>query len=303
MFPILYTREETQFTTNGIGRLSDAISVLVTEERNGIFELEMQYPITGPLYSELQEGRIISCSHDEVGDRQPFRIYRKSAPINGVVTFNAHHISYELANVVIGPFTATSPAAAIAGFTTNALTDQPFTFWTDKSNNGTFVISHPVNNREILGGMEGSLIDIFNGGEFEFDKRTVKFYASRGSNSGVTIRYSKNLTDITQTIEDGGTYNAVLPYYYSAEDNTLVIGSVVNGNGTKFKAYLNEENKIPITDQNGNPIDVEYFQQIVKPVDFTDYYFNLGIVPTAAQLEARASTFLSNNRPWLPNEI
>jgi phage-related protein len=41
MIPILYDKDETEFKTNGLGRLSDAISCIVTEERNGIYELEM----------------------------------------------------------------------------------------------------------------------------------------------------------------------------------------------------------------------------------------------------------------------
>ena len=47
MIPILYDYAERKFTTNGIGRLSDCISCTVTEERNGIYECEFKYPITG----------------------------------------------------------------------------------------------------------------------------------------------------------------------------------------------------------------------------------------------------------------
>ena len=47
MTPILFAKTETDFTHNGIGRLVDCISCEVTEERNGIYELEMQYPVIG----------------------------------------------------------------------------------------------------------------------------------------------------------------------------------------------------------------------------------------------------------------
>ena len=55
----LHESTEMSFTTNGLGALSDAITCEVTEERNGEFELEMEYPVTGIRYKELQLRRII----------------------------------------------------------------------------------------------------------------------------------------------------------------------------------------------------------------------------------------------------
>ena len=46
MIPILYNRDETRFVTNGIGRLADCTRAVVTEERNGVYELEFDVPIT-----------------------------------------------------------------------------------------------------------------------------------------------------------------------------------------------------------------------------------------------------------------
>ena len=45
MRPILYPPEERAFDSNGLGVLSDAASCQVTEERNGGYELTMQYPV------------------------------------------------------------------------------------------------------------------------------------------------------------------------------------------------------------------------------------------------------------------
>ena len=120
MIPILYESGTTTFTTNGIGRLTDCISCRVTEERNGIFEAEFEYPITGQYYSEIQEGRIITVSHDEQKDKQPFIIYARSAEISGKVTFYAHHISYLLNGIIVQPFTATSVADAFNTFSVSS---------------------------------------------------------------------------------------------------------------------------------------------------------------------------------------
>lgn len=45
--PRIYPDGATQASANGLGRLSDATRLEVTEEINGIFELEMDYPIDG----------------------------------------------------------------------------------------------------------------------------------------------------------------------------------------------------------------------------------------------------------------
>ncbi len=38
MIPIIYESSETDFISNGLGRLRDCMSCEVTEERNGIYE-------------------------------------------------------------------------------------------------------------------------------------------------------------------------------------------------------------------------------------------------------------------------
>ena len=86
MIPILFESTATSFTTNGIGRLSDAISCTVTEERNGPYELEMQYPISGVHFHELQHSRIIYATPADGKDAQPFRIYRIEKPLDGICT-------------------------------------------------------------------------------------------------------------------------------------------------------------------------------------------------------------------------
>ena len=103
MKPILYPAGETQFKNNGLGRLSEATKCLVTEERNGQYELEMQYPVTGRHYKEIIEERIIAARHDDSDDVQPFRIYKITRPMNGIVKkiflINIYIIKYKILNV------------------------------------------------------------------------------------------------------------------------------------------------------------------------------------------------------------
>lgn len=226
MIPILYESTETQFVSNGLGRLVDTISAVVTEERNGVYELEFEYPISGEKYDLIKEGRIVAVTHDETGDIQPFILYKRTATIDGKVKFNAHHLSYRLSNIVVKPFTASGIVDAMAQIVPNSLNPNPFVFWTDKVVTSQFENETPRSVRSLLGGERGSLLDVFGKGEYEFDKWTVKLHLNRGQDSGVTIRYGKNLSDITQEIDASGYYNAVAPYW-KGQDETVTLPDLV----------------------------------------------------------------------------
>ena len=276
MIPILYSATETAFTSNGLGRLFDCVECLVTEERNGLFECEFKYPITGRHYSDIVEGCYISCTHDDDGDRQPFRIYRRSAPIDGVVTFNARHISYALSNIIVSPFTAANIGDAFTGFSTHVINANPFTFWTDKTTVASFAVTNPTSIRGIMGGVEGSILDVY-GGEWDYDGLTVKLWAARGTNSGVTIRYGKNLSDLNQTKDAGNCYNSVVPFWRGDVDgvDTLVTvpGYIVTAAGVT--------DPVPVVMDMSGDFDSQ---------------------PTSNQLQTAAAAFLANNTPWVPSE-
>ena len=224
MIPVLYNANETRFVDNGRGRLADCISCIVTEERNGIYEMEFQYPVTGIHFDELELGRIVAATHDDNGDVQPFVIYSRSVPdLKGVCRFNAHHISYRLSDVVVMPFTAGSCADALQAISDNSVNANPFTFWTDKSVTKDYTSSVPRQARNMLGGEENSILDVFGSGEYEFDKFDVKLHTHRGTDTSVEIRYSKNLTDLNQTLDESGCYNAVVPYWADTNGNLVTL--------------------------------------------------------------------------------
>ena len=273
MRPILYGHEEKRFVSMGKGVLSDAISCYVTEERNGVYECKLQYPITGAHFDELQNGVIIGCTHDDKGDIQPFEIYGRSAPINGVVTFYAHHISYRLSNVILSPYTAGSCAEAIAGFTTHNINDNPFTFWTDKAVTGNFSLNVPKSVRQVLGGEAGSLLDVYGTGEYEFDKWTVKLHLHRGQDNGVKIRYGVNLIDLNQEQDSGNTYSAVVPYWKGSEDDVVTLPEYVVVADNVQDQYapvtgMHGTSELPITTESGTEITVVYKDIVIVPKSF-----------------------------------
>lgn len=214
MIPILYDKTETTFTSNGLARLTECTRCVVTEERNGVYELEFDYPIDGVKYSDIKEGQIILATHDDNGDAQPFDIYHRTAPINGIVTFYARHISYRQIGITVEPFTASGIANAIQGIKTNSYDTNPFTYYTDKTTAGDYVVSVPSSAKALLGGSENSLLDVFGPGEFEFDKFNVNLWTKRGTDTDVEIRYRKNLSNIEHDVDYSQSYNGIVPYWF-----------------------------------------------------------------------------------------
>ena len=300
MIPIIYDKFEEKFTSNGKGRLTDCTSCIVTEERNGIYECEFQYPITGKFYDDLRNGAIIGVIHDDNHDIQPFDVYSYTAPTNGLVTFYAHHISYRLNNIVLQPFNATSCAQTIANIVPNSINRNPFTFWTDKNVNTNFGLSHPESVRAILFGQEGSILDVYGKGEYEFDKWDVRLYTNRGSDTGVTVRYGKNLVSINDNVDKSTVCSAIAPYWIGADNVVVYLPEiyVVSPSAPTVLTPWTEQNDIEMTDGS----EVIYFQPaevIPTPVDFSPDFTG---EPTAAQLRTRAYQYLSENTPWIPNE-
>lgn len=267
MIPILFESNETAFTSNGLGRLTDCTRCEVTEERNGIYEVEFDYPISGAMFSQITEGRYIYVTHDESKTPQPFEIYFRSAPLEGVVTFRAWHISYLLNSVIVGPFTAPSVSAAMAAIPTHSLTNNPFTFWTDKAVTADYTLSTPRAVRAILGGAEGSLLDVYGKGDYEFDLWTVKLHQSRGSNRGVSIRYGKNLVSLNQERDASAMYAGIIPYWQDSDgENVVYLSSPVYRTG----------------ESSGRVVTMDLSD------DFEEQ-------PTTAQLQARAQAIIDGS--------
>lgn len=276
MIPILYEQDETQFTSGGLGFLADCTSCKVTEERNGVFECEFVYPITGPKYSEIKEKRIILATHDNTGDPQPFDIYARSAPINGLVTFYAHHISYRLSNAVVMPFNATSCSDAMEKIAANIVTDDSFLFWTNKTTSGDYSISEPALVRPTLGGSEGSLLDVYGRGDYEFNKFYVRLYQNKGTDTDVEIRYRKNMINIDQKLSNEETYNAIVPYWKNEETGVIV---------TLPEGYLSHD--------DGS----SYLTAVPFPMN--DYFETQ---PTEAEMRTKAQQLLESSDAWEPSE-
>lgn len=275
MIPILYKEDVIDFSNFGIGVLVDTISCLVTEERNGVYELTLKYPLNGPLYSEIKKERIIKAKPNDLSDPQAFRIYRITIPINGITTVYAQHISYDLVNIGVIPFSLTEvePKVAIDTLLENTVIPHNFTFRTDYATKKNFEVKKPQSVRACLGGTYGSLVNKW-GGEFEWDNFTIIHHKGRGSNKGVVIEYGKNLTKLDHDSDISEIYTDILPY-----------AIISNGDGTEEVVTLSEQ-ILPITTTLTNR------KTLIK--DMTDS-FDEDEKITESSLKTKTEKYIKNN--------
>lgn len=277
MIPALYNKSETTFTHNGVGLLSEAVKATVTEERNGSYELSLQYPITGRFYSEITEGAIIKAKANETSEPQLFRIYKSSKPINGIVTYSEEHISYDLNGIPLLGFSIknATPQMALTKAIEGAALPCPFTAYSNISTLNSTEILTPCSVRALLGGQTGSLLDVW-GGEYEFDNFTVKLYLHRGKDNGVVIEYGKNLKDLKQESNIAECYTHLMPYaVYTVQDES--------GNSEEKYVYLAEK-VIPLTEAE----DIGHYKAFI--MDFSDRFGDNEEI-TEEKLRAKATAY------------
>lgn len=215
MIPILYEKTGTKNNLVPIGAMVDVLSCPVTRERNGIYEATMLYPKDGQLADELKPERLLYIKPGDDEDPQPMEIMTVTALNDNTIQVYTQHISYRLSGMVAPPFsaaTATEAAAKLQQYMGE------FTLTTDIVSDASYSLQVPTACRSVLGGMEGSLLDVY-GGEFVFDGWDVHWRQSAGSNRGVLIAYGKNLTDINAVADNTGVVTGVLPYYQQQNDD------------------------------------------------------------------------------------
>lgn len=282
MIPKLYESTEMEFVSNGLGSLPDAISCKVTEERNGCYELEMEYPVGGLHYDLIENNRIIYAKPNETSDPQPFDIKEITPSMDKMTaTIYAQHVRYRMNGIPVSPFNAQGINDALAGLKQNSLIKHPFTFYTDIVNGSSkFNVGLPETLGSLLGGKKGSILDTFSGSagcEYEFDRFNVKLHAHRGTDSGVSIRYAKNLTGCKMESSIESVYTGVLAYWQKkGEDKEELLSSDIQ--------YIANHTSYPR----------EYIYMLDCSSDFED-------TPTVEQLNAKASDYAVNNRIGEPS--
>ena len=310
MMPILYESNETAFTNNGLGRLRDCLSCVVTEERNGIYECDFEYPVGGVNYDLIKIGRIICVSHDasmiakpkrssgsltdeaediltdENGialtasrtifgtdyDVQPFDIVSFTRPIDGIVTFHCVHVSYRQSYMTVTGSNINSLANALS-LLSSAEPTNPFTYQTDIVSNNYLASADgiPKSVRSMLGGIEGSILDAY-GGEYEWDRFNVILHSARGTFRDFSIRYGVNMLDYNEELDSSGTYMSCVPYW--TDGTTIIVGDRQISNGSTITG-------------RGECV----------PLDVSEKFENQ---PTKAEVEAMGRSVMNASNPMIP---
>lgn len=270
MIPILYAAssitEGTVPTNYGIGALMDVIETECSEVRNDKYELTFTYPFNGIHADQIQYGSFVKAKPNFTDDPQLFQVIKIGKTMNGQFTVYCQHVSYLLSGKVITTGTASSCIAACQLLTAQA---GGFTIGTDKNVSADFEIIEPSSVRSWFGGKKGSLLDVYGTAEWHYDNFTATLKAHRGQDRGMTIRYGKNLTQLSQEISMDNLCTGIVPFCIDDDGNKTV--------GTRVATGL-------VLDFDRD-----------RAVDFSEDIDFESATPLATQLATLTSNYIANN--------
>ncbi len=163
--------------------------------------------------------------------------------------------------------------------------DEPcqFTLYTDKSTIAEYKQIIPHSFRELLGGVDGSILDTYRG-EYEFNRFNIRFTQHRGVyKKSASIRYGKNLTDLKQEESIENTVTGIYPYW----QGTKTITSTSSDGETVSKT---EDVVVTLPEKiiySENKDKYSYHRTIPK-----DFAYRFQDKPTEAQLRVAAQSYV-----------
>ena len=227
-----------------IGWLSECIECEVTEERNGVYELELVYPIGATHANDIVTDCYIKAKPNQTSTNQLFHIYKVSKPINGEFTVYAEHVSYILSGYPVPTVSASGNAQVVINAILTAAKNQigKATGFTAAATDITLSSSINLSNvsaRAALGGVEGSVLYTY-GGEYEFDNYTIKLHKSRGKDNGVRIAYGKNMTELKCDVDMSASYTGIFGYIKTDDISLTSSYNVTNSSGISTRILVRD---------------------------------------------------------------
>uniref|UniRef100_UPI00236165DB phage tail spike protein n=1 Tax=Leuconostoc mesenteroides TaxID=1245 RepID=UPI00236165DB len=270
MTPILYEKDEIDFTSQGLGSLVEIYDVDVQEQRNGLLQLTASYPVSGVRYADISVGRIILAKPNQRDDVHAFRIVSTELDISGyAVKIEADSITYDLTHNVVKHLVASGIGQAFMIALKNAIVNPSiFAFYSDIATSSTTSLNY-VNPMEAIMGTTGSFLQIW-GGELKRENRRVAMLNRRGRDNVATFRLGKNISGLKYSVDISSLVTRIIP-----------TKSVQNDNQTT-------------TILEGAPVDSQYinnYEQIYTlPLEFTD-----DTIKTVADLNAAAKGWFTKS--------
>ena len=271
MIPRLLKADATDFTRLGIGALTKTIRCEISESLGSAPVLEMAVLADDPLAQNIEIGNIITAMPNRKDNIQAFVIEEITKPIDGVIEIYAPHIAQHRAKLIpVGTFSAINLDAALIALVNNSLETNPFTLVRDPGKNNvvaTMAPTVPHSLRELMGGVEGSIIDTYKG-EWGYDNFTLTLYNRRGRDNGARVMYGRTMTDfdLQEEFNWNNSVTGVIGYWIG--ENSTVIGTV------QYSQYANL-----------------YPYKKTICMDFSDKF---DFEPTQAQLDTYAGTWINS---------
>ena len=227
-----------------IGWLSECTACEVTEERNGVYELELVYPIGATHANDIVPDCYIKAKPNQTSANQLFHIYKVSKPINGEFTVYAEHVSYILSGYPVPTVSASGNAQVAINAILTAAKNQlgkatGFTAATTDITLSSSINLSNVSARAALGGVEGSVLYTY-GGEYEFDNYTIKLHKSRGKDNGVRIAYGKNMTELKCDVDMSASYTGIFGYVKTDDVSLTSSYNVTNTSGISTRILVRD---------------------------------------------------------------
>lgn len=291
MRPILFNKNEQSFDTYGLGELN-VTKGTVTRERNGNYTLYAEIPINDPMVAILQKEMKLKADAGLRTKNQTFEISRVVKDSSNIVKIYGQHISHKLEYMALRNATAFAGSAYSAlGIWKGALIgDLRFDVWSDIQTvgKGVFDISKMENARQALGGVEGSILDIY-GGEYEFDNMTIRLHKQLGRTAPTVLEYGRNIlsAESDETIESA--YTSVLPFATYTPDKPE--GDTSDNQPDAVTVTLPED----YVDSKYKNL---YAHRRIKIVDFSSEFKSDGKnkdIPTVEKLRKMATDYMDRN--------
>lgn len=227
-----------------IGWLSECTACEVTEERNGVYELELVYPIGATHSNDIVTDCYIKAKPNQTSANQLFHIYKVSKPINGEFTVYAEHVSYILSGYPVPTVSASGNAQVAINAILTAAKNQigkatGFTAATTDITLSSSINLSNVSARAALGGVEGSVLYTY-GGEYEFDNYKIKLHNLRGKDNGVRIAYGKNMTELKCDVDMSASYTGIFGYVKTDDVNLTSSYNVTNTSGISTRILVRD---------------------------------------------------------------
>lgn len=255
MTPILYNSDEIDFTSNGLGQLTELYSVDIQEQRNGLLTFTGLYPVTGQHYGDISEGRIILAKPSPLDDNHAFRIVNTQLDIaDHSLQIEADSITYDLTHNIVKSVTMKGTGSTAMNQLQEAIVNPSiFTLYSDITTSSTSTLNY-VNPMEAIAGTQGSFLQYW-GGEMKRENRRVAMLNRRGRYNVATFRLGKNISGLRYTVDTSNLVTQVIPTVNLTEGNTTrylegatVSSKRVGNYPIKYTQSVDVTDKITIND-------------------------------------------------------